>query len=137
VEGLELVRDMGAQVAIDARRQFIADAVRSFAPAGVDAVLALAGGDELEQALDTLKPGGRLAYPNGIEPLPKKRRGIKVIPYDGTAGVAEFQRLNRAVESAKLKIPIAEALPLAAAAKAHERLDSGPVLGKIVLRIQA
>jgi NADPH:quinone reductase len=67
---------------------------------------------------------------NGIEPAPKKRLGIKVIPYDGIAGVLEFQRLNRAVESAKLKIPIAEAFPLAAAATAHQRLESGPVPGK-------
>jgi NADPH:quinone reductase-like Zn-dependent oxidoreductase len=96
----------------------------------------LAGGDELEGALDTLRRDGRLAYPNGVEPAPKKRRGIKVIPYDGIAGVLEFNRLNRAVESAKLKVPIAEAFPLAEVAKAHERLDSGPVLGKIVLRIQ-
>ncbi|MEA2904395.1 MAG: hypothetical protein QOI12_1782 [Alphaproteobacteria bacterium] len=136
IEGLELVRDMGADVALDARHEFIADAARSFAPDGVDAMLALAGGDELEDALDTLKRDGRLAYPNGIEPEPKKRRGIKVIPYDGVAGVLEFRRLNRAVESAKLKVPIAEAFPLAAASKAHERLESGPVLGKIVLRTQ-
>lgn len=136
IEGLELVRDMGADVAFDARHEFIAEVARSFAPDGVDAVLALAGGDELEDALDTLKRDGRLAYPNGIEPEPKKRRGIKVIPYDGVAGVLEFRRLNRAVESAKLKVPIAEAFPLAAAPKAHERLESGSVLGKIVLRIQ-
>jgi NADPH:quinone reductase-like Zn-dependent oxidoreductase len=136
MEGLELVRDMGADVAIDARHEDLAEVARSFAPTGVDAVLALAGGDEFENALATLKRDGRVAYPNGIEPEPKKRRGLKFIPYDGIAGVREFQRLNRAVESAKLKIPIAEAFPLAAAAKAHERLDSGPVLGKIVLRIQ-
>jgi NADPH:quinone reductase-like Zn-dependent oxidoreductase len=136
IEGLELVRDMGADGAIDARHQPIADAVRSFAPAGVDAVLALAGGDELEEALETLKRDGRLAYPNGIEPAPKKRRGIKVIPYDAIAGIPEFQRLNRAVESAKLKIAVAETFPLTAAAKAHARLETGPVLGKIVLRIQ-
>ena len=62
---------------------------------------------------------------NGIEPAPKK-----VIRYDGIAGVLEFQRLNRAVESAKLKIPLAEASPLVAAATAHQRLESGRVPGK-------
>jgi NADPH:quinone reductase-like Zn-dependent oxidoreductase len=40
------------------------------------------------------------------------------------------------VQSAKLKVPIAEAFPLSHAAKAHERLAEGPVLGKIVLRIE-
>lgn len=136
LDGLELVRDMGADTAVDARHQDIVEVARSFAPEGVDAILALAGGDELEHAIDTLRPGGRLAYPNGIEPEPKKRPGMKFIPYDGVAGVHEFRRLNIAVEAAKLKVPIAEAFPLVKADKAHERLAEGHVLGKIVLRIR-
>jgi len=40
-----------------------------------------------------------------------------------------------AVDAAKLKVPIAEAFGLVHAAKAHERLAEGHVLGKIVLRI--
>jgi NADPH2:quinone reductase len=135
IDGLELVRDMGADEAIDARHENIAEAARRFAHAGVDAILALAGGDDLEHALETLRPGGRLAYPNGVEPEPKKRRGIKFIPYDGVAGVREFQKLNAAVEAAKLKVPIAEVYPFVKATKAHERLAEGHILGKIVLRI--
>ncbi|MGZ3235010.1 MAG: zinc-binding dehydrogenase [Croceibacterium sp.] len=103
-------------------------------PTGVDAILALAGGDALERALDALRRDGRLAYPNGIEPEPRKRRGVKFIPYDAISGVREFERLNRAVEAAKLNVPIAEAFALVSAAKAHQRLAEGHVLGKIVLR---
>jgi NADPH2:quinone reductase len=136
LEGVELVRGMGADVGIDGKHADVAEAARGFAPGGVDAILALAGGDALERALETLRRDGRLAYPNGIEPEPKKRRGVKFIPYDAISGVREFERLNRAVEAAKLKVPIAEAFPLAKAAKAHERLAEGHVLGKIVLRIQ-
>jgi hypothetical protein len=47
---------------------------------------------------------------------------IEALPYDGTAGVREFERLNRAVEAAQLEIPIAAEFALADAAKAHERL---------------
>jgi NADPH:quinone reductase-like Zn-dependent oxidoreductase len=130
IEGLELVRDMGADVALDARHQDIAEV----APDGVDAVLALVGGEALERALDALRGDGRFAFPNGIEPEPKKRRGVKVIPYDGIAGMREFERLNRAVQAAKLTVPIAEAYPLVKAAKAHQHLAEGHVLGKIVLR---
>jgi NADPH2:quinone reductase len=135
VDGVELVRDVGADVAIDRRHEDVAEVALRFAPDGVDAILALAGGDELERALDALRPGGRLAYPNGIEPEPRKRRGIKFIPYDGIAGVREFQKLNAAVQAAKLKVPIAEAFVLVNAHRAHERLEEGHVLGKIVLRI--
>ena len=134
-DGLEFARGLGADIAVDRRREDIAAAAREFAPDGVDAVLALAGGDSLERCLDAVRPGGRVAYPNGIDPEPKKRRGIHIIPYDAVPGVREFDRLGRAVEAANLKVPIAGVYALADAAKAHERLAAGHVLGKIVLRI--
>jgi NADPH:quinone reductase-like Zn-dependent oxidoreductase len=134
IDGLELVREMGADVAVDSRHEDIAEAAHRIAPSGVDAVLALAGGDALERAIEALHHHGRLAYPNGINPKPTRRRGIKVIPYDGVSGVREFERLNRAVTEAKLRVPIAERFPLTAAAKAHERLAEGHVLGKTVLK---
>ena len=133
-DGLALVRRLGADMTVDGRRENITRAASHFAPDGVDAVLALAGGDPLQQCLDALRPGGRLAYPNGIEPEPKKPRGIEVLSYDAVAGIREFERLGRAVEAAKLKVPIAAAFVLADAAKAHRRLAAGHVLGKIVLR---
>jgi NADPH:quinone reductase len=45
-------------------------------------------------------------------------------------------RLGRAVEAAKLEVPIAAAYPLADATRAHERLAAGHVLGKVVLQIR-
>lgn len=134
-DGLALVRRLGADAAVDGRREDIAAAARRFAPGGIDGVLALAGGKELTRCLDALRRGGRLAYPNGIEPEPRKRRGLRIKSYDAVAGVREFQRLGRAVEAARLRVPIAAAYPLAGAAKAHRRLARGHVLGKIVLRI--
>jgi NADPH:quinone reductase len=134
LEGVELVREMGADVVIDGKHDDLKEAARRFAPAGVDAILALVGGDALESALDALRRDGRLAYPNGIEPEPQKRRGVKVIPYDGKSGIREFERLNRAVEAVKLKVPIAEAFLLVNAATAHQRLAEGHILGKMVLR---
>ncbi len=103
--------------------------------AAVDAVLALAGGPALTRCLEALRPSGLLAYPNGVEPAPRKRRGLRVRAYDGVVGVREFQRLNRAVEAARLEVPTRAAFGLANAARAHEQLAAGHVLGKIVLRI--
>jgi NADPH:quinone reductase len=124
------------ETAVEGKHEDVAEAALQLAPDGVDAILALAGGDALERAVEVLRRGGRLAYPNGIEPEPTKRRGIEFIPYDAVSGVREFERLNRAVEAAKLKVPIAEAFALARANKAHERLAEGHVLGKMVLRTQ-
>jgi NADPH:quinone reductase-like Zn-dependent oxidoreductase len=132
---VELVRRLGAHEPVDGRRQDIAVAVHRFARS-VDAILATVGGDALERAIDVLRPGGRLAYPNGVEPEPKQRSGITILSYDAVAGMREFERLGHAVEAVKLKVPIAAEYPLAEAAKAHQRLAAGHVLGKIVLRIR-
>jgi NADPH:quinone reductase len=134
-EGVELVREMGAHNVVDGKRVDIDDQARRFAPDGVDAVLPLAGGDALEKCLNALRPGGRVAHPNGVEPAPKKRRGMRLIRYDGISGVREFERLNVAVQAARLKVPIAECYPLLRASKAHERLAEGHVVGKIILAV--
>jgi NADPH:quinone reductase-like Zn-dependent oxidoreductase len=51
-----LVRKLGAHRVIDARRAESTDQLRKFAPDGLDAVLALAGGNELERCLDFVRP---------------------------------------------------------------------------------
>jgi NADPH:quinone reductase-like Zn-dependent oxidoreductase len=136
-DGVRLARRLGAEVAVEGKHDDLLEAARRFAPDGVDAVLAFVGGESLARCLDALKPrGGRLAYPNGVEPVPRKRKGVKVVAYDGTPGVPQFQRLNRAVESAKLDVPIAKAYPLESAAAAYVFVRKAHVLGKVVLRIR-
>jgi NADPH2:quinone reductase len=135
-DGVALVRKLGADAAVDGRDGDIAGAAREFAPDGADAILALTGGETLEHCIDALRKGGRVAYPNGIEPEPKRRRGIKTKPYDGTPGREELEHLGRAVEAARLQVPIAAEFPLADAKQAHERLAQGHILGKIVLLVR-
>jgi NADPH:quinone reductase-like Zn-dependent oxidoreductase len=134
-DGVALARRLGADMTVDGLRGNILEAALQFAPGGVDCVLAFAG-NQLTECLKALKRGGLLAHPNGIEPTPRKRKGLKIIAYDGVAGVREFEKLNRAVEATRLKVPIAAVYPLAQAAKAHQRLAAGHVLGKVVLRIR-
>lgn len=132
--GVALTRKLGADEAFDGRHANVAQAARSFAPNGIDAILALAG-EGVEQYVAVLGEGGRVAYPNGIEPEPQARCGIKIVAYDAISGVREFEELGHAVEAAKLKVPIDSEFPLQEASKAHARLARGHVLGKIVLRI--
>ncbi|HEV7551613.1 MAG TPA: NADP-dependent oxidoreductase [Candidatus Angelobacter sp.] len=134
-DGAALVRRLGADMAIDGQSGEIVEAAAQFEPGGVDCILAFTG-NKLAECLKALRRGGLLAYPNGIEPAPRKRKGLKMIAYDGVAGVRQFERLNKAVEAARLKVPIADIYPLAEAASAHQRLAAGHVLGKVVLRIR-
>ncbi len=131
-----LVRELGADAVIDPTKKNAADELREFAPDGLHAAHALAGGDALDEFLEQMRPNGRIAYPNGVEPEPKKRAKIRVISYDAVAGPKEFARLNRAVDEARLQVPIAATYSLAQAARAHARIQRGHVLGRIVLRIR-
>jgi NADPH:quinone reductase-like Zn-dependent oxidoreductase len=132
-----LVRRLGAHHAIDARRSGAIEQLRRFAPDGLDAVLALAGGKELERCLDFVRRGGRVVYPNGVEPAPRKRRQFSVRSYDAEASQRAFARLNRHLtfKGGRIRVPIAARYPLARAADAHRRQDQGRVIGRMVLRV--
>lgn len=134
-DGMALARRLGADEAVDGKRKDLAAALRRLAPGGADAVLAFAGRN-LGACLDALKErGGRLAYPNGVEPQPRKRRGLRVKTWDAKAGADRFLALKRASEAAKLKVPIGATYRLRDAAKAHRKVESH-VLGKVVLSVR-
>ena len=131
-----LVRKLGAHRVIDARRADSIDQLRKFAPNGLDGVLALAGGDELERCLDFMRHKGRVAYPNGIEPVPKERPTFRVRAFDAVANPREFNKLNRHLGSGRIRVPIAASYPLGKAAQAHRRLEREHVLGRMILRVR-
>jgi NADPH:quinone reductase-like Zn-dependent oxidoreductase len=136
-DGAALVQQLGADAVFDGHRDDAAKRLRSLAPDGIDAALVLAGGEMLERCLDVVRARGRIAYPNGVEPEPRKRPKVRVIAYDGAVGPRELARLERAAAEARLRVPVAERFPLAKAAQAHARLERGHVLGRIVLDLAA
>jgi NADPH:quinone reductase-like Zn-dependent oxidoreductase len=131
-----LVRNLGADRVVDARRKDSVDQLRKFAPGGLDRVLALAGGEGLERCLDFVRPKGRVVYPNGVEPEPEERRTFRVCSYDAIAGKREFAALNRHVGNRRIRVPIPASYPLGKAAQAHRRLEREHLLGRMVLRVR-
>ena len=131
-EATTLVRQLGADAVVDARSDGGLDALREHAPGGIDAALVLASGDRLAPFLDEVSNGGRVAYPHGVEPEPR-RKGVRLTAYDAQIGQREFERLGHAATDCQLRVPIAEVYPLAKAADAHKRLEEGHILGRIVL----
>lgn len=130
-----LIRRLGAGRVVDARQPSALDALRTYAPDGLDAVLALAGGDELERCLDFVRPRGRVAHPNGVEPPPSARRQFRVHAYDAVASRRAFATLSRHLAAPRIRVPIAAAYPLGRAAQAHRRLAGAHVLGRMILRV--
>jgi NADPH:quinone reductase-like Zn-dependent oxidoreductase len=131
----KFAHSLGADFTIDARKEDALSELRTMAPDGLDAALVLAGSANLESLLDLVRPGGRIAYPNGVDPKPQHRPNVRIVAYDGTPGPKEYANLERALEEARIEVRVAEVYPLAQAAEAHDRLRKGRVLGRIVLRV--
>ncbi|MGR4070139.1 quinone oxidoreductase family protein [Billgrantia sp. C5P2] len=132
-DGVELVRRLGADAAVDGRKDDVASASRAFAPHGIDAALLTAGGEVAERALATLRDGGRIAYPRGVQPQPKARPGMNIKQYVGDdARLEDFEKLNRLISSGPFEVHIAQTFPLERAADAHQALGEH-YLGKLVL----
>lgn len=133
-DGVSLARRLGADMAVDGKGDGVVAAAKRFAPEGADELLALAGGRPVDAGLEALGKKGRVAYPNGVEPTPKKR-GTKVAAYNGEGGTQELAALNRAAEKAHLKVPIGATFSLDEVAEAHRKVTEH-VLGKVVLRVR-
>ena len=113
-----------------------AAAARAFAPGGLDAALVLAGGEGLEAALDAVRQGGRVAYPNGVEPEPRVPDGIESHAYDGTPDPDAFDRLNRLIGSEPFHIELGRVYRLEDAAAAHREIEKHH-LGKLAFRVHS
>ncbi|TLZ75620.1 MAG: NADP-dependent oxidoreductase [Methanobacteriota archaeon] len=135
-EAAALVRLLGAEAVIDARSPDSIRRLKELAPDGLDAVFALAGGDGLERCIDFVRMNGRVAYPNGVEPVPRRRPNLRFLAYDGEYGPTELTALERASVEARLQVPLAATYPLDQAAAAHTRVVQGRLMGRIALRIR-
>src|SRR5438105_300479 len=82
-DGAALAKRLGADAVVNGRKEDVEAAARAFAPHGLDAALITAGGEATDRALRAMNKNGRVAHPNGVEPAPKARPGVKVQAYDG------------------------------------------------------
>ena len=137
-DGVALVKRLGADAVVDGRKDDIEAAARQFATQGLDAALVTAGGPATDKALTAVRAGGRVAYPNGVEPTPEPPPGIEAKAYDGMPDPQAIEKLNRLIESGPpgttaFEVHVARSFPLDQAAEAHRALDEH-YLGKLVLQ---
>jgi NADPH:quinone reductase len=133
-DGVELVRKLGADAAVDGKRDDVAGAARQFAPGGLDAALVLAHGHTLDLALAAVRKGGRIAHPNGVEPVPSAPEGVTLLAYDGEPSPDAFERLNRLIAAGPFHVELGRVYPLDEAGRAHRELGEHH-LGKLALRM--
>ena len=153
---IELVKKLGADVAIDYRAQDWREVAR-----GCDAVLDSLGGEALHGAIDTVKRGGRVAcitpglpeftdkygsglglvvfggWMAGVMLRARVLRGVKVQLVTRAASGQKLTEVMRLVEEGALEPLIDRVYPLEEAAEAHRYLETGRAKGKVVLSVRA
>jgi NADPH:quinone reductase-like Zn-dependent oxidoreductase len=133
-DGVALAQRLGADVVVNGRTDDVAAAAKTFAPAGLDAALMTAGGDAADRALVAMRPGGRVAYPNGVEPVPKVRASVHLSNYNVAVDPKAIAKLNRLIDAGPFDVHVARTFRLDQAAEAHQTLDEH-YLGKLALRL--
>ncbi|MGK3966557.1 zinc-binding alcohol dehydrogenase family protein [Sorangium sp. So ce118] len=133
-DGKALAERLGADVAVNGRKDDVLAAARAFAPEGLDAALLTAGGEAAEKALLAVRDGGRVAYPGGVQPEPLARPAVQRRSYNGEPDADIIARLNGLIARGPFEVHIARTFPLAAAAEAHLALGAH-YLGKLALRV--
>ena len=146
-------RDLGAHAAINYREQdFVEEVHRVTGRAGVDVVIDMVGGDYVPRNLACLAEEGRhvsIAVQRGataeipIFDIMRRRltlTGSTLRPRPVAFKTMAADEIARTVwpyvEGGRLKPVIDSVFPLAEVAQAHERIEAGEHVGKIVLEIR-
>lgn len=94
-DGVAMLRKLGVEAVVDGRKDDVLSAAREFAPARFDTALFTVGGELANSLVQFVCTGGRIAYPNGIYPIPDARRDISLTGYNGEPEPEIIQRLNK------------------------------------------
>jgi NADPH:quinone reductase-like Zn-dependent oxidoreductase len=130
----DFVRGLGADEVIDYHTTDVAEVVRD-----IDVVLDPLGGESPLRSLATVRRGGILVSLLGGSPELAERaaaQGVRLAAMLVEADHAGMAAIAGLVEAGKLRPTIAGTFPLAEAAKAHARGETGHTAGKLVLVVR-
>jgi NADPH2:quinone reductase len=140
-EKLARARELGADETIDHATEDVRARMKDLAPGGADVVVETVGAETWKTSLEVAAPRGRITV-CGATTGPNPPAGLhriwwkELVVLGSTMGGAEdFEACLELVTSGRARPVIDETFPLAEARSAHERLEAGEQLGKIVLRI--
>lgn len=134
-DGVALVQSLGADGVVNGHEPGVSAAAREFAPRGFDAVLIAGSSPIAPELIDLVRRGGRVAYPNGVRPVPEPRTTIAVRPFNGEPDPDLIRRLEARIAAGPFRAHVAQTFALEQAAQAHEALERH-YLGKLALRIK-
>ena len=139
---LERARGLGADVAVHHSDEDVVEAAKeATGGAGAAVVVETVGEATWERSLAAAGRDGRVVVcgaTSGHSPPARLYRlwWKQLVIYGSTMGTpADFEGAYELIRQGRARIHVDSVFPLADAAKAHERLESGAQFGKVVLRI--
>lgn len=151
-EKAEFVKQLGADFIINYKQRDFVDAVLQWTDGkGVDIAMDNVGGELIEASFPGVKHYGDLVtllqIPEQIDWTIARMRNLRfsfeimLTPLLFNLEEAQqhqtwiLEQCTRLVEDKRMKIHVSEVLPLAEAARAHQKIESGSTTGKMVLEI--
>ena len=141
-EKLERARELGADVTVDHHIDDVVAAVKEATEGrGADVVVETVGEATWERSLSAAGFEGRIVVcgaTSGHSPPARLYRfwWKQLVLYGSSMGMSsDFEGAYDLIRSGKARVHVDTVFPLAEAARAHERLESGAQFGKVVLRI--
>jgi NADPH:quinone reductase-like Zn-dependent oxidoreductase len=138
---LARARELGAYATVNHATEDVAARVKELTEGGVHVVVETVGADTWQTSLGVCRPTGRVCVcgaTSGPNPPANLHRmwWKQLTIYGSTMGTrADFAAVFDLVKSGRVKPVLDKVLPLSEARAAHERLEAGEQLGKIILRI--
>jgi len=151
-EKADLVRELGASLAINYREEDVAEALLDWTDGqGVDVAFDTVGGEAFRQLIPAVKVYGDLVtilqVPEDCDWKTLRLRNIRIsqelmltpmvlnVPGAAEHQAAILDQCAQLFEERRLSVYVSDVLPLAQAAEAHRRIEEGHMAGKLVLKV--
>ena len=140
---LARARELGADAALNHETDDVVAATKELSGGGAHVVVEHVGEATWARSLNAARPRGRICVcgaTTGPNPPAQLHRiwWKELVVYGSTMGTREdFEAAYDLIDSGRARPVVDQVFPLAEARAAHERLERGEQLGKIILRIPA
>jgi NADPH:quinone reductase-like Zn-dependent oxidoreductase len=128
----DFLKQLGADVAIDYKTQKFEDIAKD-----VDVVVDAVGGETLKRSYPIVKTGGILVSLVGrVDQAELDKYGIRGMSLEAQYNGDQLAEIGKLIDAKKIKVIVSETFPLADAAKALAKADTGHARSKIVLKVR-
>src|SRR5256886_8245631 len=128
----DFLKELGADVAIDYKTQKFEEIAKD-----VDVVVDGVGGETMARSYPIVKKGGILVSLVGrVDQAQLDKYGIHGTSVGVRPNGEQLAQIGKLIDQQKIKVVVSDTFPLADAAKAEAKADTGHARGKIVLKVR-